>query len=154
MRGSLRERLYGQVEVRGPDDCWPWKGYRIKGGYGLIRVGDAKVPASRVALALELGRDVLPGYDACHTCDHGWCCNPNHLYEGTRQRNVQDCVERGRRAPRTGENNGRAKLTWALVRTMRAEYAAGGVTHQELADKYEVTKTVAGNIIRGKLWRE
>jgi hypothetical protein len=29
-----------------------------------------------------------------HTCDHGWCIEPSHLYQGTQQRNVHDMYER------------------------------------------------------------
>jgi hypothetical protein len=29
-----------------------------------------------------------------HTCDHGWCLEPNHLYLGTKKQNSRDMVNR------------------------------------------------------------
>src|SRR5690606_24447229 len=29
-----------------------------------------------------------------HTCDNGWCVNPEHLYLGTQRQNVIDMIER------------------------------------------------------------
>ena len=32
----------------------------------------------------------------CHTCDHPWCVNVDHLYAGSPQDNMDDKVRRGR----------------------------------------------------------
>jgi len=34
--------------------------------------------------------------DGCHRCDNPPCCNPAHLYVGTRKQNIADAVERKR----------------------------------------------------------
>jgi hypothetical protein len=77
----------------GPDACWPWTGYRMASGYGRNRHGYTH----RYALQLALGRPLGPGMEACHTCDNPPCCNPAHLFEGTRLDNERDKTAKGRR---------------------------------------------------------
>jgi DNA-binding XRE family transcriptional regulator len=59
----------------------------------------------------------------------------------------------GRRPPiNTGENNGRAKLTWAAVKLIRQQYAKGEATQLELATHHGLSKTAIGDIIRNQRW--
>lgn len=77
----------------GPDACWPWTGYRMASGYGRNRHGYTH----RYALQLALGRPLADGMEACHRCDNPPCCNPAHLFEGSRLANEQDKTAKGRR---------------------------------------------------------
>ena len=56
------------------------------------------------------------------------------------------------RMPR-GEAHGRAKLTFKQVVEIRTLYAAGGITHCQLAALFGVSKAVTGDIIRRKIWK-
>jgi hypothetical protein len=89
------EKFWSQVDVRGPDECWPWKTAK-PGEYGVVSLngGGARI-ASRVALQISIGplpNDIL----ACHRCDNPPCCNPGHLFPGTHQQTMQDMVSKGR----------------------------------------------------------
>ena len=53
----------------------------------------------------------------------------------------------------SGENNGHAKLTVDQVRTIRAAYAAGGVTYRQLAKRYQVSGTTIAMIVQYGMWR-
>jgi hypothetical protein len=53
-----------------------------------------------------------------------------------------------------GENNPKAKLTWADVRNIRTRYVNGGVSYTVLAQEYNITKPLVGMIIRGEIWQE
>jgi hypothetical protein len=48
--------------------------------------------AHRWALAQALGRDLLPGEQACHACNRRACLStaPGHLYAGTQKQNEAD----------------------------------------------------------------
>ena len=86
------------VEVRGEDDCWPWRGCR--GGslrYGQVRRGPSTRYAHRVAYALHHGVDERSLDVVMHTCDNPVCCNPAHLRHGTQAENLQDAIDKGRR---------------------------------------------------------
>jgi len=56
-------------------------------------------------MAFIYGDAAVKGKDVCHTCDVRLCCNPAHLFIGTRSDNVADCVAKGR------YSNGRAERT-------------------------------------------
>jgi hypothetical protein len=34
--------------------------------------------------------------DVCHSCDNRLCCNPAHLWVGTRKQNMEDCLAKAR----------------------------------------------------------
>lgn len=54
----------------------------------------------------------------------------------------------------SGVNNANAKLDWTKVREIRVKYAAGGVSHQELAIEYGVTKRAVTCVINNLTWKE
>ena len=92
------------VDVRGPDDCWPWNGTR-RGGpdsdtYGRFRLRGKAHTAHRWLLGYLRGKPLINKpvglEDGCHRCDWRPCCNPGHLYVGTRAQNIADAVERTR----------------------------------------------------------
>lgn len=78
----------------GPHGCWPWKKC-LSQGYGSFAVKRKQFRANRVALELT---DRLPNEGECalHHCDNRACCNPLHLYWGTRLDNSRDAISRNR----------------------------------------------------------
>ena len=48
---------------------------------------------------------------------------------------------------------GHVKLTWEIVRAIRAEKAQGA-THRQLVDKYNVSKGHVSEIVNNKIWIE
>lgn len=97
MRGqSLSRRLWARVDKSG--DCWVWAGGVNHGGYGVLRKprGIATL-CHRVAYVLTNG--CVPD-DICvlHRCDNRRCCNPSHLFLGTRGDNNRDRSAKGRTA--------------------------------------------------------
>lgn len=56
-----------------------------------------------------------------HACNNPRCVNPEHLYLGTQQNNMDDREAAGHTAQHKGEDNGRAKLTEAQVRAIRRD---------------------------------
>jgi hypothetical protein len=101
---TLAERFWAKVDVRGPDDCWPWKAAKTGGGYGYIRVGLRTLVASRIAYQLTKGR-IPKGKSILHSCDNPPCMNPAHLSPGTQGQNLRDSYSRGRRSS-AGTANG------------------------------------------------
>ena len=87
-------RFWSKVDRRGPDDCWPWKANRYTNGYGQFWLRPRQEGAHRVAFKLTHGR--WPQPECLHKCDNPPCCNPAHLWEGTKSDNVRDCIAKGR----------------------------------------------------------
>jgi len=115
MSNSIEEisaRFWSKVDVRGPDECWPWMAGKDAKGYGCFRVDGKMVKSHQVALWLITGEIIPPGKVTRHiVCNNPPCCNAAHLKSGTHQDNSSDMVAAGRQAKLRGETNGRAKLT-------------------------------------------
>lgn len=110
--GDDEARFWSKVEKAVPlavvpselGPCWPWTGDTDEAGYGLFTYVEQGKPKRTRAHRWLLGhlrgkpltRDVVGEEDGCHRCDNPPCCNPAHLYVGTRKQNVTDAVERSR----------------------------------------------------------
>lgn len=71
--------------------------------YGLISItidGNRKsVPAHRALwMAINDRFDLPREVQIRHKCDNTRCVNAHHLIDGTVKQNMQDCIERGRKA--------------------------------------------------------
>lgn len=75
--------------------CWLWIGAVLPSGYGKMGIYGRTIGAHRISF--ELFRGEIPnGLHICHRCDNPCCVNPDHLFAGTRQDNMQDCIAKGR----------------------------------------------------------
>lgn len=94
MRGRVTaDKFWAQVDVRGPDECWPWKGKSFRpSGYGNTSWSGQSIAASRLSWVLTA--KIMPPSHlfVCHKCHNPPCCNPNHLYLGTCSDNMRDAV--------------------------------------------------------------
>ena len=114
-------RYNDKVDKQDISGCWFWTAARLLNGYGVIGSGTGKTNlyAHRVALEMKLGRKLLPGMDACHSCRNRNCVAPHHLREGTRKDNMMDKLRDGT-LPR-GSAVKTAKLTEEQVRAIRED---------------------------------
>lgn len=125
------KRFWAKVDVKGPDDCWPWTGCVGSDGYGHFRLNGKIVAAHRVAA------DLGPDEHGLHECDNTLCCNPKHIQAGTHQQNMADCARKGRsRSPRPG--NGHLKIPRARHDEIRQLFATG-LNKSEIARRFNVT---------------
>lgn len=159
--------FWDHVQRAGPDDCWLWTASTFTGGYGQFKAQGKTLRAHRVAYYLQYGVDPLE-HLVCHSCDNPPCVNGKHLFLGTTLDNSTDMVSKGRSARLVGDRHwskrrpnqisrgekvGGSKLIFEQVRQIRTLYAAGGVTEQQLADQYKVSRRAIGEIIKGQNWR-
>lgn len=138
-----------------------------------------RMSMAREILSRKLGRPLLNGMMACHTCDVENCISEDHLFEGTAADNIGDCIDKGRFAvgsrhgsktmrenwssgdshySRTnseklarGRNHGSVKLTEEDVREIRRRYASGE-SSLKIAAAFDIAKSHSISIIRRKLW--
>lgn len=164
--GTPQARFWAKVDVRGPDECWPWRAALNRSGYGRYTpcAGAKQCMATHYMLAL-VGR-LRPSPDGCalHTCDNPICVNPSHLHWGTHRDNMRDKASKGRASrmfgPRNGmhttpearlvgERNPHAKLREAQVRAILTD----GRRNAEIAGDYSVSPALVAQIKRGVAWR-
>jgi hypothetical protein len=76
-----------------PGECWIWYEGRRHHGYG--RIGSLQEGAHRVAWELTNG-PIPDGLDVLHKCDNPPCVNPDHLFLGDQEANMNDMAAKGR----------------------------------------------------------
>lgn len=142
--------------VQKSDGCWLWVHSKTKAGYGKFIRANEHIYAHRLSWEIHYG-PVPDGLFVCHRCDNPSCVRPDHLFVGTHQDNVDDCVAKGRHLafrPRVhGSRAGSAKLTEAQVVTIRQSYGTNGLTRRQLGQRYGVDKTTIDRILAKKIWR-
>ena len=150
-RRPVAERFWEKVDKSGgPDACWIFTHSHCADGYGHFGWDYKNIPAHRAAYLLERG-PIPPGQVVRHTCDNPPCVNPAHLLVGTHADNVRDKCERRRHV--YGDKHPWSALTSETVEEIRIAYSVGGVTQEELAGRYGVTKAAISSIVLGQTWR-
>ena len=135
-------RFWSHVDVRGAEECWPWKRARTGKGYGRFSAEHRLHTASRVAY--EITHEPLGAAEARHTCDNPPCCNPAHLVAGSHAQNMADMAQR--------ERSPRRRLTGAQVIEIRARRDAGDRLAVLAAD-FGVTPSNVSQIVRRRTWK-
>lgn len=152
-RLAVEDRFWSKVNrLADPDACWPWKLPHDGKGYGQFHVSPerGRVPAHTFAVELATGQPCQPGKEGCHRCDNPPCCNPAHVYYGTRQQNVDDMLERSRN--QHGSHHSRALLTEVKVLAIRQRFASGETT-PSLAAEFSVSSACIADIVNGRSWK-
>jgi hypothetical protein len=135
--------------------CWEWQRYRKPGGYGrttlTINGNSTTEYAHRLAYRLHYG---VFNEELCvlHRCDNPPCCNPNHLFLGTRVENNLDRTAKGRsnRFEHTPAPN--CILKPEDVRRIR-QYAADGRKQRRIAEEMGVSILVVNRVIRRETYK-
>lgn len=75
--------------------CWNSDRYVEASGYTKTSYQGKMQPSHRVSYMLYKG-EIPKGMFVLHTCDNRICCNPEHLFLGTHQDNMDDLVSKGK----------------------------------------------------------
>ncbi len=150
--GTPRERLLAKI-IRPADDdaaCWGWAGHVLPGPrpYGSLKVDGRETLAHRLMWEVTHG-PIAGDLLVLHICDNPPCCNPRHLFLGTKKDNTHDALKKGRLFTASGELNGNAKLTADQVREIRTLSGSP----QQLAARYGVSPALIYSIRQRKAWR-
>ena len=111
---SAECRFTGLTADVAPDSrgCLLWPHSRNpKSGYGQMTLWDGNkrrlATTHRMSFSIAFG-NIPTGLEVCHRCDVPACFNPKHLFPGTQQDNMRDCVAKGR----AGDYPARIRKGW------------------------------------------
>lgn len=141
------DRFWNKVPSHLPtDQCWEWQGTRRARGYGRMFWPGQKncYSAHRISWEISHGKPPSDGMDVCHTCDNPSCVNPNHLFLGTHQQNMEDAASKGRLPIR--------RLEPEEVREVR-RLRGKGMLLREIADRFYVGETTIRRLLSGETYR-
>lgn len=147
---SVAERLLSKIEPL-DNGCWKYLGGINQAGYGNIWDNGRTRSAHIVSFEIH-NRPVSKGLNVLHTCDNRWCVNPEHLFEGTTQDNIDDMISKGRDGFK-GAKNGRAILNEEQVEAIRKFLTTTTYSQQYIADKFGVSRSTVAAIKAGRLWK-
>jgi DNA-binding CsgD family transcriptional regulator len=151
------ERVLDKIVAIPFSGCWIFMGATNEFGYGIVGAGGKGVSndrAHRVTYKHFKG-EIPKGMFVCHTCDVPSCCNPEHLFLGTNQDNVDDMVKKKRNSkpPRNphvvGSVHPLSKLHDSQAVEIRCLYA-DGKTQQNIAEIFGVARQTISKIVNNK----
>ena len=123
--------------------CWLWTGCG-SAKYGQIRYEGRTQQAHRVFWEKENG-PIPDGLFALHRCDIPMCVNPDHIFLGTQQENINDMMAKNRHhlMPRT-------KISWEQVQKIKKLYKFGNCSQRGLGIIFGISQRQVGRIINEK----
>lgn len=134
-----------------PDQCWLWPYGADQHGYGSLQINGRMVKAHRLACEMAHGAPASENLDAAHRCGNPQCINPHHLRFATKAVNQADRMEHG--TDNRGERHGMAKLSNEKAESIRAAYAAGQTTLNELGQRHGVDQKTIHRIVLRQSYR-
>lgn len=134
--------------------CWVCDtGFPLSNGYVEIKIDRKSKGLFRRRVHIlshqHFKGPVPDGIKVCHECDNRPCCNPDHTFLGTQADNLRDMAEKDRSA--FGERSSQAKLTEVEVLEIYQLFKSG-MFQREIGERYGLTQTCVGLIVRGKRW--
>lgn len=153
-----RERILRKIKIDPITKCWNWQGCK-RSGYGRLMIGSRtegtrrSVSAHRYAYEIFIAA-IPKGLYICHRCDNPSCVNPEHLFIGTQQENVNDREAKGRnKIPRlSGERHPKAKLSYEKVRLIRDLYSGKRGEITKLSTLFNVSRRSIYFVVHNKAW--
>ena len=155
---TFLSRFWAKVEIREPNECWPWTGATVK-GYGQLYAGRGLPPKKAHVAAYEIANgSILDNLHVCHTCDNPPCCNPSHLWLGTNLDNHKDKDEKGRHGYTgvLGELHPRASMTneiAAQIKELLLKRPKDRTLMREVCQRFQISSSTFYGLKTGASWK-
>lgn len=157
-----KDRIIKNSKIDEVTRCWNWTGAKKGSGkltcYGSLTIGSRTDNSRRTISAhrysyIVFNGDIPKGAFVCHKCDNPSCVNPEHLFVGTRQDNVNDRESKNRNNHVFGKESRKSGLTELDIINIIQKYDTGNYSLRELAKEYNIKshKSIL-EIINRKTW--
>lgn len=129
------------IDMKGENDCWLWTGGLVgRDSRPYFSVDGKKLLAYRIVYELAKGKVLTSGVLMRHICDNRICCNPNHLVEGSHDKNMQDMKER--------ERHGMPHHTVRHIKKLILQK----IPYSVIAERYGCSKSAISEIANGRAY--
>ena len=105
---SIKDKFQEKYVVSGESGCWLWTASKDVEGYGQMAHKGKRYRSHRLSFELHKG-EIPDGLKVLHKCDNPSCVNPDHLFLGTHQENMDDMLAKGRQ--QKGSRHAHSKIT-------------------------------------------
>ena len=152
---SVVNRFYDRITVR-KDGCWEIDYAKDKDGYSRFSVryqGESTfLGAHRFMYMIHHENEDITDLEVCHTCDHPWCVNPDHLFADTHQENVADCVRKNRQSK--GSSLPQSVLTEEnIINILNGIISCEYTSIKQIANHFCVTHVTILWLVHEKSWK-
>ena len=149
------EHFNSKIKKGCKNGCWEWTGAISQYGYGVFtdQSGDYKKTWQAHRFSYHINVKDISEWEkelVCHSCDNRSCVNPEHLFLGTHQDNMDDMVAKGRKS--RGEDVHNSKLMVKEVIKIKRLLETKILTDTEIAKIFDISPSVICNIKKGQLW--
>ncbi len=140
------------------NNCWEWTGATYRRGYGHFRrkINGKWIMYKAHRFSYEYFKNQGELIDSskliCHSCDNPQCVNPEHLFIGTVQDNINDKLKKGRH--RSGCKQGHRMLSDTDVLKIKNEYATGKYSMKEVAQLNNTSAAQVCRIVNNQIHRK
>lgn len=148
---TVEQRFLMCIQENPETKCWEWVALRRKDEgyeYGCFSMNGRMKRAHRVMWEWINGA-IPPRIFICHRCDNPPCCNPDHLFAGTQQQNMDDMHSKGRGKDYRSEDCCTAKLTAEDVVKIRSMVG----TNMEIGALFGVHNSTICQIRKRNTWK-
>ena len=146
--------VYSDGRIEGPERGF-LKQRKNQDGYMEVTLGTTENRHARVKVHRIIAEQFVPNPLGLPEVNHLDCNRSNNNADNlewcTHQENVRYSADKGHYKCKTGELNGRAKLTWDIVRSIRNEYSVGKRISEISKENYIPYSTVL-SIVHNKTW--
>jgi len=144
LKAKIEQRIV-RVPLSG---CWLWTGALSDTGYGSLRTSEGLFNAHRASYLAHVG-PIPDGLWVLHSCDIRSCCNPYHLFLGTRRDNIADASAKGRLSGSRSRPKGLkykrplAHLDEAILAAARAGETASAISRMLKINRRTVARSLS-----------
>jgi len=154
---NAKNKIFRYTKINKETGCWELTSHVTKKGYGRTRIGGKLISSHRLSAYAFLNFDLNSKLFVCHNCPNGdnrKCCNPDHLWIGTNEQNINDAVKKGRFTGNhsRGSLNMNAKLTEDDVLEIK-KLILKNITYRTICKKFNVSRGTIGRINTGGSWK-
>jgi hypothetical protein len=150
------DRVMGRVNIDRETGCWNWTGSTNSAGYGVIGIGSRVDKSCKIVtvhrLVWQHEKGSIPeSFCVCHHCDNRKCVNPEHLFLGTNQDNVDDKERKNRSNHPVGSRCAKSIFTNSDVENIVRLFSIGK-SNVDIASLYRCHYHAIWNIRHGIRW--